>query len=312
MDKKIFWILIGLVFTFALTIKIGNIKAQSVDHIIISQLETGEATSNEFVELFNPTESSIDLTKYKLTRRNSGGISEANLVASLSGTIAPNGYFLIGHGTGYTGSVPLDKVYSAPSNALTNNYSVRIYSDADLLLDKVAYGTSPDAETLHFSVNPTAGQSIRRINNQDTDNNSIDFELLTSSSPRNSSYVQPTESPIGSPKPTAEVATPTPTVEPTVLPTQIPTSTPTTEPTEDPIKTPSPTPIITPTAFGSPKPTAEAAKSDHYKNNHWLKRFFENYRKFIYEHNERLHENYHDSDRRWPSFTRFFRYINHR
>jgi hypothetical protein len=156
--------------------------------------------------------------------------------------------------TGYTGSVPLDKVYSAPSNALTNNYSVRLYSDTNTLLDKVGYGTSLDSETLPFSINPSVGQSIRRINNQDTDNNSTDFELLAISYPRNSNYILPTASPANSPKPTILAATssPLPTIESTNIPTQFPISTPTIVPNI------SPTPKDTPTIYISPKPTTSS------------------------------------------------------
>lgn len=281
MINKISWILTFFLIVGLLSSKINITKAQSVNHLLISQIETGESTTNEFVELYNPTNTNINLANFKLTRRNSGGLTEVNLVASLSGEISANGYFLIGHGTGYTGSVSLDKVYSAPSNALTNNYSVRLYSDTNALLDKVGYGTSPDVETLPFATNPTVGQSIRRTNNQDTDNNSTDFELLLISSPRNSSYIQSTETPVGQPLPTAEAATPSPTIEPTSIPTQSPTSSPISVPTYQP------TPVysLSPTSSVASKPTAEAVKSNHDKDHHWMKKFFENCRRYIHHVN---------------------------
>lgn len=165
------------------------------DNIVISEVQIAGATSDdEFVELYNPTATSITMSGWRLTRKNSSG-TEANLVLTLSGTVPSRGYFLIGHGTGYSQSTttPLDATYSAASNALTNNYTVLLYSDAgSTLVDKVGFGSALDSETSVFASNPTSGQSIERKlggingNAQDTDNNSTDFTLRTVSNPQNS------------------------------------------------------------------------------------------------------------------------------
>lgn len=265
-------ILLSTVFTLFLIVLlfVGVIHSRkqvafsaTATHIVISEVQIsgdGSAPSNdEFVELYNPTDSAVIMDGWRLRRKNSGG-TEATLVNTLSGTIPAHGYFLVGHGTGYDGSAPLDAIYSAPSNALTNNYTVLLYSDAGLtLVDKVGFGNAVDFETSVFGSNPPANASIERKpgasdplagNSEDTDNNASDFDLRTSSDPQNSS--SPAEVPSApSPTPTpSETPTPTPSVTPTLTPTPSPIETPTPTPTP----TISPTPVQTPTPIPSPPP----------------------------------------------------------
>jgi hypothetical protein len=237
--------------------------ADPADHIVISEVQiTGGTPDDEFVELYNPTGNDVLLDGWRLTRKNSSG-TEANLVASLSGTISAHGYFLIGHGTGYDGAVALNQDYSAASNALTNDFIVLLYSDASVtLVDKVGMEDATDFETAVFPNNPAANGSIERKaksnsttesmgsggddellgNSEDTDNNANDFVLRETSGPQNSESPTETlaeETPTPTPTPTDEpTATPTPTDEPTATPT------PTTEPTNTPAPTPPPSNII--------------------------------------------------------------------
>lgn len=282
-------LLISLVFAFSLP---SYVFSDVANHIVISEVQvSGTTADDEFVELYNPTNSAVVMANWRLTRKNSAG-TEANLVADLDGTIPAHGYFLIGHGTDYDGATSLDVIYSAPSNALTSNYTVLLYSDASMtLVDKVGMGTAVDYETTATS-NPAADGSIERKpgesnptsgNGEDTDNNSNDFALRTTSEPQNSSStlevpptptpnltptVEPTitETPTETPTPTLEPTptetptptiepTPTPTEEPTPIPTEQPTPTPTTEPTPTEILTPTPTEELTPTPTVEPTPT---------------------------------------------------------
>lgn len=65
------------------------------DNVVINEVQIAGVTSDdEFVELFNPTNSAIDLTDWRLTRATAAG-NESNLVSSLSGTIPAGGYYLI-------------------------------------------------------------------------------------------------------------------------------------------------------------------------------------------------------------------------
>src|SRR3990172_4041192 len=78
-------------------------RALSVaSHVAISEIQVGGGVPNdEFVELYNPTGADVNFSGWRLRRRNSGG-TLSSLVASMSGTIASHGYFLIAN-PGYDG-----------------------------------------------------------------------------------------------------------------------------------------------------------------------------------------------------------------
>ena len=204
--------------------------AAAANHIVISEVKHNGSGLDEFVELYNPTSQVVSLSGWKLTRKNSGG-TEANLVSSFpeASAIPAHGFFLITNPS-VEATYSADLVYSAPSNSLTNNYTVLLYNDATEsaeLIDKVGLGTATDFEA-SASANPTINQSVERKakssstaesmlaldadqgNGEDTDNNSQDFIIRETPQPQNSSS-------------SAELlSTPTPTPTPSPTPTQVP------------------------------------------------------------------------------------------
>ncbi len=251
--------LLGLLVFCVLVYKAESSYVKAVsNHIVISQVQaSGVNASDEFVELYNPTSSSVNLSGWRLRSENQGGGTFNNLVSSMSGVISAHGYFLV-TSPGYTGPTASDESYSASSSAFTANSTIILYSDAAVtLVDKVGMGTAVDFESSAAAA-PTAGGSIQRKvdetggHGQDTDNNSADFVTLTTSNPRNSATVSatPTESP-----------TSTPTATPTSTPTETPSPTPTATPTQSPTASPTPTasatpkPTVTPTPTGFPFPS---------------------------------------------------------
>lgn len=286
----------GVIFSFLVLIaslivfsykRTTTVKSATVTHVVISEVQISgdgtDASNDEFVELHNPSYSPVVMVNWRLTRKNSSG-TEDNLVLHLNGTIPPHGFFLIGHGTGYNGSVPLDVPYSAASNALTNNYAVLLYSDAKItLVDKVGFGSALDFNT-QAAPNPSANGSIERKakststessmssggedeflgNGEDTENNANDFIVRTISDPQNSNSPienpNPPETPTLEPSPTEPpTETPIPTEEPTQTPepTAVPTETPT--PIIEPTLEPTPTIEVTPTQ--EPSPTIEPSST---------------------------------------------------
>ena len=277
-------------FSFSVTLmvffhKLPTYVNSQVDHVVISEIQiAGSSASDEFVELYNPTGSDIIMEGWRLSRKNSAG-TQANLVANLNGTIPAHGFFLITH-PDVEETYGADAIYSAASNALTNNFTVLLYSDTGItLVDKVGFGEPNDFETAPFPENPISGQSIERKaqatstsesmssggmdefmgNGYDTNDNSNNFVIREVAQPQNSqsakenpTLVSPTPEPTLTVTPTAD---PTPTIEPTSTPMPTLTVTPTNQPSPSPTVTqPSPTvtqpsPTVVPTTAPEPTPT---------------------------------------------------------
>ncbi len=182
------------IFFVLLVLMMPSVLGTIADHVVISEIKTNTSGEDEFVELYNPTSSDIQLDGWKLTRNNSAG-TPANLVNSfpIGSTIPAHGYFLIAH-QDYTGLVTADIDYSA-NNPITDNYAALLYNGAGDLVDGVGWGSSLEYEGTATS-NPLAGQSIERKsdsihdnargNGLDTDDNSADFQTKATPEPQNS------------------------------------------------------------------------------------------------------------------------------
>jgi hypothetical protein len=297
-SKSNIFLSLSLVYAFGVLFFIANSQPLKVlaetNHVVISQIQiAGSSANDEFVELYNPTSSPIDLAKWRLTRKTSTGTSSQNLVASLSGTISPKSYFLIAHPASSVIN-SADTEYSSSSSGMTTNNTITLYSDAGItVVDKVGMGTASDVEGTAFAENPLASGSVVRKasanstsaslftggleanlgNEYDTDNNASDFVLFETSLPKNSSVIinKPTVTTTPSPTMTSAPSatptlSPTPTqMQPTVTPTNTPTPTqitPIVSPSPTPTKTPTPTvtptlvPTNLPTPTNTPSPTA--------------------------------------------------------
>lgn len=261
------------------------VEAISPD-VVISEIQiAGISAHDEFVELYNPTQNTVDLSGWRLSRRSSSiSGSITNLVSSLTGTIQPHGFFLIAN-PNFTGSVMPDLYYSATTSGIAANNTVLLYRDnGQTLVDKIGMGTAEDVESVAMIL-PESLQSVERKPHQnatyetmnngidkhigngfDSDNNLQDFVLRTNPEPQNSqSAVEPqasTITPTTPPSPTllpTEIPLPTETITPSNTPTPINTPIPTTTitPTHTPIPTllPSPTEIISPTIPPQLSPT---------------------------------------------------------
>ncbi len=197
--KRIIFILILLFFPICL-------QAQSADHVVISEIKitggTGK-TTDEFVEIYNPTEQNIYLNGWSLYKQTLSG-TEYVLVDNFGNLeIKSHGFLLVTHPTGYLGVVIPDLVYSTTSS-ISNDNSVYLKDSNGMVVDLVGMGVTSYFET-EATVNPGSNKSIERKadinsdedtmnegeydygrgNSYDSDNNNLDFISKTIADPQN-------------------------------------------------------------------------------------------------------------------------------
>lgn len=250
-------------------------SARQYGKVLISEVQIAGASANdEFVELFNPNDFSVDLTGWSIKRKSASGL-EYSLVSAekLKDKVVPaRGYFLTANGGGYVGAVAADALW-AQSNTIASDNTIILYGKRDdetLVVDKLGFGAASDYEGL-AAQNPAAGQTLSRARETDTNNNRNDF-ILSAPSPRNlkssSGFIAPTAASPPSPSPTStpspsplQSPSPTPSPSPSPSPTPTPYPTPESSPSPTPEPSPNPTPSPSPSPSPSPTPTLTPSPS---------------------------------------------------
>ncbi len=283
--SKVLSAFLFVILAILLIINAPDAKAATANSVVISEIQVGVAgtgnSTQEFIELYNPTDSDVNLSNWKIARKTQGGGSDIP-VSPLVGVIKSHGYYLVAH-IDYSGTPAADIEYFEQEPIAPNN-TILLYGGADgtTLVDKVGIGTATDKEASAAPALTNNGNSVERKanasstietmttgadmlmgNGEDTNNNASDFIMRTVSNPQNSSSSVepvPTATPTLTTTPTATMtptATPTVTVTPTATPTPTMTATPTPTATITPTitMTPTTTPTVTATPTATPTPT---------------------------------------------------------
>ncbi|MBI2098787.1 MAG: lamin tail domain-containing protein, partial [Candidatus Wildermuthbacteria bacterium] len=160
--------------------------------VLITEIQiTGGAgkTDNDFIEIFNPTSSSVNLNGHRLVKRTKTGTSDSSIKSWTSDTIIPANSYYLWANSNYPSSTTPDVTTSA---TISNDNGVAIRfgaEDTGTIVDSVGWGEAANAfvEGVVFSTNPGTNESIHRKTGSgyvDTGNNANDFELKTCLTPK--------------------------------------------------------------------------------------------------------------------------------
>ena len=184
---------ISIVYIFAVT----SVVFAQADHVVISEVRYDERSgfTEEFVELYNPTENTVIIGGWEIEYRSASGTDWLDKITIPQGTeLFPRSFFLWGGNA----VVPEPDLVWTYSLGLGNSGGhVRVLDDADVEIDKVGWegaidpeggegndaGTTPDGGSLErkafedsdeVSMRPE-GEDGQAGNGHDSDLNSADF-----------------------------------------------------------------------------------------------------------------------------------------
>jgi len=160
---------------------VGGGVAVTYSTILISEIQTAGDTDEkeEFVELYNPTNTDVNLTGWYLQRKTATGQSYSSYASSTlfkDKTIPAKGYFVIARVNYFAMQADI-----FTSNSISSNNSFVLKNPNGEISDKVGWGEAQDFETAP-TINPQNSQTIGRIfltaddTEKDTQNNFADFE----------------------------------------------------------------------------------------------------------------------------------------
>ncbi|NQE04318.1 hypothetical protein C5S32_00470, partial [ANME-1 cluster archaeon GoMg1] len=173
-------------------------------HVVISEVlpnPTGTEDGKEYVELYNPTNIEIDIGGWVIDTKSD---TDADATIPHGAKIQVHGFYLVGD----TPWTPEAGWPTSPDHeeeiALANNEGwVRLRKNlGGNIVDTVGWGTATTNETLN-AAKPADGESIERksLNGgyapcQDTDDNSFDFSVQGTPTPKNSASPEMDPAPV--------------------------------------------------------------------------------------------------------------------
>jgi hypothetical protein len=205
--KKVCALLGASIMILSWPVQILAAESNYTNHIVISEIQTSSLTdaSQEFIELYNPTNSLVKIDNWIIEYASSSGASWSKK-ATLTGSINGFGFYLIGT------SQYSDRNSVLSAGIAASGGHIRIKNQDGNVVDQVGWGSAAHAEGAPIGA-PAAGGSIERLpgrlnqlagNGLDTDANNADFVLRDVAEPQSatsliedpSQATEPVEDPV--------------------------------------------------------------------------------------------------------------------
>jgi len=184
------------------TVTLSGAVTAPAAKIVVNQVyggggNSGSAFSNDFIELFNDDDTTVNLNGWSVQYAAATGASWQT--TALTGTIPPHGYFLVAESAGATPSTPLPTpdvtgviAMSATAGKVLLSNSTAAQTGANpsgpTVIDLMGYGpTATGFEGAPAPVLTNSTSDLRTPDGQDANNNSTDFVAGTPN-PRNSTF----------------------------------------------------------------------------------------------------------------------------
>ncbi len=181
----------------------SQVQAGLVDHVVINEVSVDSVvgaggTDDDWVELYNPTNAAVSLVGMSIQKTSGTGGSPFK--AALSGTIPAKGYFLIVRNGSATAQALKDKADALVSNSFSLSAGNIVYLASDNVnvdtatlanvIDYVGFGDALFHEGGAAAPEVSEAKSIARVpDGEDTDQNSVDFQVLNTPTPQNSQTI---------------------------------------------------------------------------------------------------------------------------
>jgi len=176
--------------------------------IIISQVQitggTGK-TAEDFIELFNPSDTQENLNGFRLVKRTASGTVDTLLKSWTTDTFIPPGSFYLWANSGFTGINKAPDTTTSGTISDNNGIALRLGpNDTGSIINSVSWGTANNSFTNVSVINPEANMALVK---QDLYQANSGFSILPSN-PKNSSETDSSYSASSSPPQTTSTTTP--------------------------------------------------------------------------------------------------------
>jgi parallel beta-helix repeat protein len=211
---------IVLLVTVILFVFVSMAMAQEVPaHVVISEVfyDESDADNNEFCELYNPSDSDVDISGWKLKAFNQAGVLQTTTTLPAGATITAHKFYLIGEKDplnssdwGGTGISP-DCIRGGTDWQNGPDDYLVLEDGTGTYVDGVRWGHADsnnppaiaDVPDNHTAPDAAEGESIERksLNGgyapaQDTNDNSFDFSVQGTPTPKNSASPEMDPAPV--------------------------------------------------------------------------------------------------------------------